>query len=302
MIRMPDFIIVGAMKCATSTLHEQLARQPGIFMSTPKEPCFFSDDDVYERGIAWYASLFSNAPAGALCGESSTHYTKLPTYPDAIARMRHHLPHNVKFIYIMRHPIDRLVSQYVHEWTQRLVSCDINQAIDVMPELIEYSRYAWQLQRYLDTFGAERVLPVFFERLSANPQSELTRVCEFIGYSGDPVWDRSLNEQNASTERLRKSVWRDAIVNMPGLKQARRAFVPKSVRERIKSLWMMKQKPALSRATAQRLRDIFNEDLARLGKRLDLELNCDNFTSLARATAAAWSKPVQHQPRRTAAA
>ena len=56
--RVPDFIIIGAMKCMTSTLHEQLAAQPGIQMSMPKEPCYFSDDAVYARGPEWYASLF----------------------------------------------------------------------------------------------------------------------------------------------------------------------------------------------------------------------------------------------------
>ncbi len=81
MSRLPDFIIIGAMKSATTTLHGLLASQPGVFMSTPKEPCFFSDDEVWARGVGWYASLFEAAPAGALLGESSTHYTKLPTYP-----------------------------------------------------------------------------------------------------------------------------------------------------------------------------------------------------------------------------
>ena len=49
-IHRPDFIVIGAMKSATTTLHEQLARQPGFFMSRPKEPNFFSDDENYGRG------------------------------------------------------------------------------------------------------------------------------------------------------------------------------------------------------------------------------------------------------------
>ena len=81
MSRMPDFLIIGAMKCATTSLHDQLAAQPGLFMSEPKEPFFFSNDEVYARGIDWYAGLFAGAAAGDLCGESSTHYTKLPSYP-----------------------------------------------------------------------------------------------------------------------------------------------------------------------------------------------------------------------------
>ena len=58
----PHFIIIGAMKCATSSLHEQLASQPGFFMSTPKEPSFFSNDGVFANGFDWYGSLFAAQP------------------------------------------------------------------------------------------------------------------------------------------------------------------------------------------------------------------------------------------------
>jgi len=60
--RLPDFVIIGAMKCGTSTLHEQLAAQRSVYMSTPKEPNFFSDDEQWGRGIGWYTSLFEAAP------------------------------------------------------------------------------------------------------------------------------------------------------------------------------------------------------------------------------------------------
>src|SRR6516165_1122868 len=108
-IHRPDFVVVGAMKSATTTLHEQLARQRGVFMSRPKEPNFFSDDLIYARGWDWYSSLFNAADDGVLRGESSTHYTKLPTFPRTVERMTHFLP-RVKLIYVMRHPIDRLIS------------------------------------------------------------------------------------------------------------------------------------------------------------------------------------------------
>ncbi len=111
---MPDFMVIGAMKCGTSALHEQLHAQPGVFMCTPKEPNFFSDDEIYARGIAWYSSLFDDAPAVAICGESSTHSTKLPDLPHAVGRIAEHCP-GAKFVYVMRNPLDRLVSHYMHE-------------------------------------------------------------------------------------------------------------------------------------------------------------------------------------------
>lgn len=272
----PDFIIIGAMKCATSTLHEQLAQQPGIFMSELKEPNFFSDDDQYSQGLDWYWSHFQDAQITDLCGESSTHYTKLPTYPETISRLQQTLP-EAKFIYVMRHPINRLVSQYIHEWSQRVISVDINEAIALHPELVDYSRYTMQLLPYFEAFGAERVLPVFFERMFSHPQAELERICKFIGYPEPPTWYTDLNAQNVSSERLIKSAWRDALVEAPGLKQIRRWFVPKQVRTWVRELWTMKKRPELTSDHIIHLQTVFNEDLATLGAWLCTDLSCESF-------------------------
>lgn len=287
MNKTPNFIIIGAMKCATSTLHEQLALQPGIFMSQLKEPNFFSNDEEYEKGWNWYLSHFESAPVDAFCGESSTHYTKLPTYPQTIQRLQHHLP-QAKFIYVMRHPIDRLVSQYIHEWTQKVISEDINTAIKNHPELIDYSCYMMQLQPYFETFGQDRILPIFFERMLSYPQAELERVCEFLGYPEKPIWNFELEAQNVSTERLRKSAWRDFLVETPGLRELRRLLVPKSFRAWVKSWWVMKQKPELTPENYENLQLIFNSDLAQLGEKLGIELSCNNFKSQVKDQAFNW--------------
>ncbi|MBJ7899831.1 MAG: sulfotransferase [Cyanobacteria bacterium RI_101] len=273
----PDFIIIGGMKCATSTLHEQLALQPGFWMSEPKEPNFFSNDEIFAQGMDWYVSLFDGAEPGDLRGESSTHYSKLPTYPETVNRLLNAFP-EVKLIYVLRHPIDRLVSQYVHEWSQLVIqNTEINAALETFPELIAYSRYAYQLAPYFERLPRERILPVFFERLLKYPQPELERVCAFLNYNGAPQWREELDAQNISSQRLRKSAWRDALVETPGLKQLRQALIPKSFRTWVRSLWTMKEKPRLSPASLAKLETIFDPDLAILGNWLGIELNCQNF-------------------------
>lgn len=275
------------MKCATSTLHEQLALQPGIFMTELKEPNFFSNDEQYAKGMEWYLSHFESAPADAMCGESSTHYTKRPTYPHTVERIQEHLP-NVKLIYVMRHPIDRLMSNYIHEWSQKRIFVDINQAIYQHPELVDYSRYTLQLQPYFDTFGQARVLPVFFERLFHQPQEELERVCCFIGYSGQPVWDHQLNAQNISSERMRQSAIRDFFVELPVLRELRQQFISKSFRTWVRSLWTMKKRPTLDQKQLEYLQAIFDEDLAVLGSWLGSKLSCDNFKAVVKCSPQNW--------------
>lgn len=269
------------MKSATSTIHEQLARQAGIIMSEPKEPYFFSDDPVYAKGIDWYTSLFAHATADDLCGESTTHYTKLPTYPHTIDRIEQHIP-NAKFIYVMRHPIDRLVSQYIHQWTEREIEVPLNEAIGKHPELIAYSRYAMQLQPYFETFGRERVLPVFFDSWVAHPQAELSRICQFIGYTLQPEWQLVVKQENKSAERMRVNPLRDAIVNAPILSTIRRRLIPQSARDAIKQRWQMRQRPTLTDANRVYLQQIFDKELAIIGKWLGINLNCNNFKEATR--------------------
>lgn len=297
MTKLPDFLIIGGMKCATSTLHEQLALQPGFFMSELKEPNFFSNDEIYARGMDWYASHFAAAPVDACCGESSTHYTKLPTYPETVARIVKHLP-EVKLIYVMRHPIDRLISQYIHQWSEDEISTDINQAIDLHSELIDYSRYSWQLEPFFEAFGADRILPIFFERLFAYPQEELERICGFLGYTEEPKW-QDLEAQNVSSERMRPSAWRDFLVEMPGLREIRQRLIPKEVRTWVRNLWTLKQRPQLEPQQVERLSAIFNEDLQVLGSWLGLDLSCQNFKAAVKANSASWVNPPMSVGRRS---
>lgn len=288
--RLPDFAIVGAMKSATSSLQKQLAAQPGIFMCTPKEPNFFSDADQYARGMAWYSGLFAGAPEGSLLGEASTHYTKLPTHPDAVARLKEHLP-GARFVYVMRHPVDRLVSHYMHEWSTGIYHCGIEEAARKYPELVAYGRYATQLDPYFATFGRDAVLPVFFDRLVREPQTELERICRFIGYRGAPVWVQDMEPDNVSSERIRRFPLYGLLVESGPATWLRRHFVPQSLRDAIKRKLRMRERPALGEEARARLEAEFDRDLAQLGKWLGVGLDCRNFKQVTAAKSLEWVLP-----------
>jgi len=284
----PDFIVIGAMKSATTTLHEQLARQPGVFMTNLKEPSFFSDDDVYERGWRWYTSLFKDAGQGTLRGESSTHYAKLPTYPRTVSRLRAWLP-DVRLIYVMRHPIERLVSHYVHEAAAGVVRGSLERALEVRPELVEYGRYAMQLEPYLEAFGPKRVLPVFFPRLVGNPGEELVRVGRFLGSPHEFAWDASLPPQNRGEDRLRPSLIRQAVVTSSVLNPLRRTLVPERLAISFKRYWRAGVvRPSVSPELYARLAEIFDADLAQLGSWLGIALDCRSFDQAAARAGVDW--------------
>ena len=75
----------------------------------------------------------------------------------------------------MRQPVDRLVSHYVHEWTEGNFVEPIDDAVSTYPELVDYGRYAYQLAPYVEAFGRDRILPIFLERHIQNPARELGR-------------------------------------------------------------------------------------------------------------------------------
>ncbi|MEJ6396230.1 sulfotransferase [Gymnodinialimonas sp. 2305UL16-5] len=260
---LPDFVILGAMKCGTSTLAAQLGAQEGVFMSTPKEPNFFSDDDVYAQGLDWYQALFDGAEAGALRGEASTHYTKLPTHPHTLERMRMVLE-APRLVYMIRNPVARAVSHYIHEWTEGRMSADPVSAFETHPELIDYGRYAMQITPFAEAYGPEAILVTSLERLTGDPEGELVRIGAHIGMGARAVWQADLGAKNVSSERIRKLPLHGLLVGNPVATALRRSLVPKALRTRIRQARSFGDRPELPDNLKEQLHQIFAEDQAAL--------------------------------------
>lgn len=254
---LPDFLIVGAMKCGTSTLAAQLAAQDGVFMSTPKEPNFFSDEEIWARGEDWYRGLFAGAAPGDLKGEASTHYTKLPTHPETLERMATllELP---RIVYMIRNPVERTVSHYIHEWTQGEMDGDPVSAFARHPELVAYGRYGMQIEPYVGRFGAGNVFLTSLEQIKAGPQAELDRIGAFLGRRLS--WREDLGAQNVSAERSRRLPFHWLLVDNPVARVLRRTLVPKSLRTRIREGRRMTDRPELPDTLREAIEGEFARD------------------------------------------
>ena len=285
--RLPSFVIIGAMKSATSTLYEQLLRQPGIFLPELKEPNFFSDDAQYARGLDWYAGLFNDAKASDILGEASTHYTKLPKYPKTVARMCSCL-NRPRLIYVMRDPVDRLISQYIHQWSEGEIRCGLDEAVTIHQELLAYSCYARQLEPFIEAFGKKAILLVCFDRLIEDPQGELDRVCAFIGYAEKAHWDANSSRRNVSADRMRKFPLYEVLIEHPLAAKLRQALVPKVARRKVRQFFSMRRRPVLSETMRAKVENIFDDDLAILGGWLGRELDCRNFRAVTAAAPMNW--------------
>lgn len=261
----PDFIVIGAMKCGTSTLQAQLSAQQGVFMSTPKEPNFFSDDDVFARGADWYGALFLEASAGALTGEASTHYTKLPTYPHTVSRMRAALP-DLKLIYMIRDPVTRAVSHYIHEWTERRADRDAEVAFRSNSDFVDYGRYGMQITPFIETYGADNVLLTSLEAIKLAPDAEFARIAKFLGLSSGAKWHHDLEAQNVSSKRMRRMPLQGLLIDNPVAAAVRRTLVPAGLRRRIREARQMDTRPEIPSDLRTQMQVAFLEDRAVLAR------------------------------------
>ena len=106
---MPDFIIIGAAKCGTTSLYNYLIKHPNIKSAFQKEPSFFNKH--FDKGISFYKSQFPFYGQDFITGEASPGYFSYPPAPQRIAKL---LP-SVKLIVLLRNPTDRVYSLYHHK-------------------------------------------------------------------------------------------------------------------------------------------------------------------------------------------
>jgi hypothetical protein len=182
--RLPDFLIIGAAKSGTSTLYQYLCRHPRIYMSAIKEPCFFDADVAWGKGLDWYRSLFADAAPDQLCGEASTNYTRWPQVPGVPARIAEMLP-GVKLIYIMRQPVKRAYSHYVHRYTKEVypgqpVTQPFEEFVETDRMCTDSSDYLLQIEQYLEHFPRESMLFLLLDDLHRDPGGLLQEVCRFL--------------------------------------------------------------------------------------------------------------------------
>jgi hypothetical protein len=184
--RLPDWIVIGAMKCATTSLHRYLAEHPDIATSTPKELDFFIADRYDRLGIDWYAQQFLDPPGASVAGESSVNYTKRHEFPGVAERMHRHLP-DVKLIYVLRDPIDRIESHWIHAVDEGSWRGDFSSAIRDLESsvMVQTSRYWSQLGEYLRYYDPAQIRVLSYEALSNDPGGVVRDVLEFVGLDPD---------------------------------------------------------------------------------------------------------------------
>lgn len=218
----PTFFVIGAAKCGTTTICDLLAAHPQVFMSSPKEPHFFSRLATYNELHPWYESLFEDGTDTEARGEGSTSYTHPNRVEFVAPRIRDNVP-NARLIYMVRHPVRRLESDWKMRLREGRASTSIADAVDWHGSLITFGLYWKHLSVYREYFDDDQLLVVFLEDFSEDPQRELQRVYRHVGV--DPLFipDDPARERNAASDFRHDSWVATALRAVPGFKRVKEA-------------------------------------------------------------------------------
>lgn len=174
-------VIIGAMRSGTSSLFHWLSQHPEICASTENEPGFFSNDDVWNRGLDWYQSLWKwDRSVHRIALEESDNYSKAALFPAAARRLASVAP-NAKIIFAMRNPIHRIESHYTLGRAKGWPESGRPLKDYIHDDLLECSRYAKQIDQYAAVFPMSNILLLRSEEMFEHPARVLSRVCTFLG-------------------------------------------------------------------------------------------------------------------------
>jgi hypothetical protein len=261
---LPNLIVIGAMKCATTSLHYYLGLHPEIFMSPKKELNFFISQGNWHRGLAWYKSNFTGE--AKIYGESSPNYANYP-FSWVVPERIHALVPEAKLIYIVRDPIDRIISHYVHQYAVGREHRMLSEALANLEDnpYISRSMYAMQLEPYLETFPQSQLLVIAQEDLCSHRKETLREVFRFLEVDDSFYCREFLHMKHKSVGKRRKM---DAVPSLNRIAENVLDQVPPLTRRNLKPLLHLSfshkvERPPLDEPLRQELIDYLEDDAHR---------------------------------------
>lgn len=283
---LPNVFVVGDAKCGTTSLHRLFELAPRIGVArTRKELHYFAapelvaaakgpgdasiPDAIVRDAASYYAEFAHLDPCLSVIADVSPSYLRVAP---AAARIREFAP-AARIIILLREPAAKVFSQYVHLWAQGRETLPFEVAFAEsaarravgFSDMFDYAGggvYSVAVGRYLELFGAERVLVLLFEELTADMDAARARLEAFLGVA---LPSGALPQMNVGGRV--KSPLAAALLNNERLKAGLRAVLPAGLRTRISQRArgaVAIEKPILDPSFRAKLRRIYGPDVAAL--------------------------------------
>jgi hypothetical protein len=275
----PNFFVVGAPKCGTTSLYERLKLHPQVFLPEMKDPNFFttpppSSEKSFDlprcSTLEEYQRLYKDARGFIAVGDPSNSYLWDENAPGRI----HEVCPEAKIIVMLRDPVARAHSFYLMNVRDGFESSPtFRRALDQDKArntsnwftawlYVEGGLYHKQVRRYIDAFGARQVLVLLFDDLAKNPLELFSRIASHIGVDPSPFGSIEVSEPY-NPYRMPRSRAAYRIAGMLGL---RGSLIPPAARRWLSRspLLFDKNKPQIDPESRRYLQQIYDPDIAHL--------------------------------------
>lgn len=287
---LPNFICPGAQKSATTTLYYLLWQHPDIYLSDVKETHFFDNEENYLKGISWYLDkYFSNVRNEKIIGEITPDYMYFDYIPE---RIFHCLGKNIKFIFMLRNPIDRAYSHYWMSYRRGYEKETFEKVIYLEEERIKTGNrkeimrfsyisrgfYSKQIKRFLRYFPRENMQFILFEDLIRDAPNIMKQIFSFLKVDSNISINYNIKSNPA---RIPKSIILRDFIKEPSVlvKKTVRLLMPNR-KMRQKAIQVIEdisyrtfKKPSLKLETKYRLLKIYQYDVKKLENLIDKDLS-----------------------------
>ncbi len=289
--KFPDFLIVGAAKSGTTSLHHYLVDHPEIYMPDIKETWFFHQIDNPNKAILekmpWlpldlpsYTKLFSDAKGDQICGESTPSY--LYYYDRTIRNLKKLHPkwQEVKIVIILREPISKVISHYRFVKNHQLdpENLSLKQSLRIENErlrqnkvlldlfYVDNTKYYQQVKAFKKEFKNVKVY--LYDDLRDDAEALIKDLYQYLEvdstYTPSTI-EKAFNRSNKKTKPIFSSI--DPYIN--GKARGRR-FIPQKLKDLVKEYLYIEEK--IDAETVQFLKDSFKEDVEKLQDLIDRDL------------------------------
>jgi hypothetical protein len=281
---LPNFLIVGAQKAGTTSLANYLNQHPNIFMCPVKETHYFTylhekkvrktkaNDIKYVNSLNEYRKLFSDAKEDQFIGEASPSYLY---NSDAPFRIKKLVP-DVKIIAILRNPVDRAYSNFLHarragyenieSFEEAIFGARSTSNEKSMLHYLEKGLYHGQLERYYNLFDKDQIHIDIYESFKNDPNSVLKNICKFLNTNDSFNFSVDIKYNNSG---IPKNKFVELIYNK---NKIFKSFLPKSILNISKKYFLKKPIP-IENNFRQKLYNYFETDINKLEMLLDKNLS-----------------------------
>ncbi|MBY0499588.1 MAG: sulfotransferase domain-containing protein [Nitrosomonas sp.] len=277
---LPDFVVIGAFKAGSTSLHHYFSQHPSVFMTKVKEPNFFAFDSKNKvhaemnrqqfmvTSLSEYESLFDDARVDQIKGEVSPYYLYSSV---ALQKMKEIVP-TIKMIACLRNPVGRAYSHYLMRLRSGKETKSPEEAFSEDAFWVRASLYANAIQSYQQIFDNNQLKFVLFDDLINDPQTLMSELFSFIGADSNFQVNTDYRFNPGGTPKL---PWLhhglSALKRIPGLRQ----YTPPFIRNRLARIRDKNLAPAkvLSMDVQQQWLKFYRDDISRVQDILHLDLS-----------------------------